>query len=38
MEGYGRAAYGSDSIYSRIAKDTIEIMKVADQQDLNDLL
>ena len=36
MEGYGRAAYGSDSYY-QIRNNTIDIMAIVGQQDLNDL-
>jgi toxin ParE1/3/4 len=37
-KGYRRAAYGSDSIYYRIANNTIEIIAIVGQQDLDGVL
>lgn len=37
-KGYRRAAYGSDSIYYRTSTETVEIMAIVGQQDLEGLL
>ncbi len=37
-EGYRRSVCGVDSIYYRIADDTVEIMRILGQQDINDWL
>jgi len=36
-EGYRRCVFGSDSIYFRVQKDTIEIMTIVGKQDLEKL-
>ena len=36
--GYRRSVCGSDSIYYRVVGDTVEIMRILGQQDINELL
>jgi len=37
-EGYRRSVCGVDSIYYRVVDDTVEIMRILGQQDVNDWL
>jgi len=36
-QGYRRCVFGSDSIYFRVNKDTVEIMAIVGKQDLNNV-
>ena len=36
--GYRRSVCGSDSIYYRVVGDTVEIMRILGQQDINEWL
>ena len=36
-QGYRRCVCGSDSIYFRVNKDTVEIMAIVGKQDLNNV-